>query len=317
MRKLVAVLILVVIFAAAAGGIKIYSDLQPASFDYDEVKLPDRLPYSRPPADMSVSVLATGQMYSDQAFSFRGGKLGVEQISAMDVLLIQHPKGDFLIDTGFGRNVDAHFQTTPLLMQLLSRYKLNAPALDQLEQKEFALDQLAGIILTHAHWDHISGIPDFPEVPVWIIQEELDFVRSGDEHTALARSFENVDYLIYSFDDGPYMGYPESLDVYRDGSLVLVPIGGHTPGSIGVFVTLPSGRRLMLVGDIVWAKEGIDMPAERPPIPRRMVDYNAEGVRQAIGHLHQLQQKFPEILMIPAHDRRVFESLAQFPAVEK
>lgn len=313
MRKLVLAAAPILLAATVWGGYSIYSGFLPAQFEYAEVVLPERLPYARPPASMSASVLSTGQMYSQQAFSFQGGDFAAEQLSGMDVLLVQHPKGDFLIDTGFGREVDAHVGTTPFLMRTLSKYDLNKPAIDLLNEHDYSLEQLAGILLTHAHWDHVSGIPDFPQVPVWLPQKELDFIRSDDEHTTLIRSFDEVEFLIYAFDDGPYMGYPGSLDVYRDGSLVLVPIGGHTPGSVGVFVTLPSGKRLMLVGDIVWAKEAIEIPAQRPPIPRRMVDHDPAAVRDAIGHLHQIQKKFPDILMIPAHDRKVFETLTRFP----
>ncbi len=314
MRKFIILLLLLTLAAAAYGGYCLYQTFQPAELEYSTVELPDALPFAAPPAEMAVSVISTGQMYSRQAFTFRGGKFGVEYISAMDALLVQHPKGDFLIDTGFGANIHDHVQTTPFLMRSLADYEFTENAANQLEIHEYSTDNLAGIILTHAHWDHVSGIPDFPEVPIWINQDELDFIREAHEETVLINSFENVEYLIYAFDDGPYMGYPESLDVYRDGSLVLVPIGGHTPGSVGVFLNLPSGKRLMMVGDIVWAREGIELPAERPLLARDMVDHDEAAVREAIGHLHQLHKRFPDLEMLPAHDRRAFETLSQYPS---
>lgn len=313
MRKLILLVLITALITGSYGAYLLYGSFQPASFDYARVELRDQLPRARPPAEMSVSVISTGQMYSQQAFSFRGGALDVEQVSAMDALLVQHPKGDFLIDTGFGRDIESHIRTIPLLMQLLAKYDVNVAVADKLDSNEYSFDELAGVLLTHVHWDHVSGIPDLPEVPVWVNQEELDFIRDGGEVTALIRSFDDVEYLVYAFDDGPYMGYEKSLDVYRDGSLVLVPLRGHTPGSVGIFINLPSGQRLMMVGDLVWAHEGIDLPSERPWVSRRMVDNDPEGVRQAIGHLHQIQKKFPEILMVPAHDRRVFGKLAGYP----
>ncbi len=47
----------------------------------------------------------------------------------------------------------------------------------------------------------------------------------------------------YDFRSGPYLGFAESHDVYGDGSVVIALAGGHTTGSVIVFVTLPSGRR--------------------------------------------------------------------------
>ena len=313
--RLALLLIAITGIAAAIGygGLRLHAGFQPTEFEFEEVDLPARYPGALPPVQMRISVLSTGQMHSDKAFAYRGGQFGESQISAMDALLIQHPKGDFLIDTGFGTQVAEHFKTTPFLMQALSSFEATVPVIKRFEEEEYSLDNLAGIILTHAHWDHVSGIPDLPQVPVWITQAELDYIQGDDPHTALIRSFGNLDYLVYAFDDGPYMGYPRSLDVYRDGSLVLVPIGGHTPGSIGAFISLPDDTRIMMVGDIVWAKEAIEIPAERPAIAADMVDIDQKKVRQAIGHLHQLHNAFPDQIMVPAHDRRVFEQLAEFP----
>ena len=49
---------------------------------------------------------------------------------------------------------------------------------------------------------------------------------------------------------------------------------GHTPGSVGVFVNLPSGKRFLIIGDTSWTKEGVDWPAEKPWLARRMVDFD-------------------------------------------
>jgi len=59
-----------------------------------------------------------------------------------------------------------------------------------------------------------------------------------------------------------YMGLTQSRDLYGDGSIVIVPAPGHTPGSVVVFVTLPGGARYAFVGDLA---------DERPlpiPLPR-------------------------------------------------
>ncbi|WP_430336319.1 MBL fold metallo-hydrolase [Rhodococcus sp. ACT016] len=37
---------------------------------------------------------------------------------------------------------------------------------DQLGAASYDFGGLPGILLTHAHWDHVSGLPDFPDVPV-------------------------------------------------------------------------------------------------------------------------------------------------------
>src|SRR5690606_13598450 len=96
----------------------------------------------------------------------------------------------------------------------------------------------------------------------------------------------------YAFDDGPYLGFPRSFDVWDDGSVVLVPAPGHTPGSVIVFVTLPGQRRYSLLGDLVWQREGIEWPAERPWLARRLLDEDDAGVRVAIARIAAVQRRW-------------------------
>ncbi|HMM68759.1 MAG TPA: hypothetical protein PKC03_17640, partial [Dokdonella sp.] len=100
-----------------------------------------------------------------------------------------------------------------------------------------------------------------------------------------------------------YLGYAQSFDVWGDGSIVVVPAPGHTPGSVVIFVNLPTVR-YAFVGDVVWQSEGIERPAERPWISRHLVDFDASQVREQITRLAALHRKFPQIVMVPAHDAR-------------
>lgn len=68
----------------------------------------------------------------------------------------------------------------------------------------------------------------------------------------------------YTFDGPAYLGFPHSFDVFGDGSLVIAFAGGHTTGSVVVFVTVPSGKRFAFIGDIAWQYDGIRHRVERP-----------------------------------------------------
>lgn len=266
------------------------------------------------PPPVRLSVLHAGRMFSAAAMAYRGGAFNDERIFGMDAVLIEHPQGSLLIDSGFGEDVAAHFATTPALMQKVSRYEEEVPVAQQLRAAGRDPADLLGVILTHAHWDHVSGLADLPGVPVWVPQAEHDFIHTGDPATALARSLaDEINWKIYRFDDGPFLGFESSLDVFSDGSVVLVPSGGHTPGSVIVFVSLPAGQRYGFVGDLVWQAEGITLPAERPWMTRRLVDVRADVVSERIVQLHRLAQQMPELTLVPAHDRRV---MATLPALE-
>ena len=107
------------------------------------------------------------------------------------------------------------------------------------------------------------------------------------------------------------MGFDKSFDIYADGSVVFVPAPGHTPGSIFAFINTSDGKRYVLIGDTAWQSEGIDHPAEKPWLSRSLVDNDPPKVRALLVRLHQLQSQFPDLIVVPAHDRRIWETLPQ------
>jgi glyoxylase-like metal-dependent hydrolase (beta-lactamase superfamily II) len=264
---------------------------------------------------LKFGVIRGAEMKSQEGFSVRGGSLMRPFISALVAFVVEHPRGRLLIDAGVGRDVSKHLNATPLLMRMLASLTVERPTIDALAAHDLTPSDLQGIVLTHAHWDHVSGLADLREVPVWIAPEELAYARSEDGGGKLYRQLEaegpfRLEEL--NFPGGAYGPFSASYDFFQDGSVVLVPMPGHTPGSIGVFVSLPNRQRLLVVGDTSWTKEGIDWPAEKPWLARRMVDHDPAGVREQLVLLHQLQRANPELIIVPAHDARVHETLPSF-----
>jgi N-acyl homoserine lactone hydrolase len=270
------------------------------------------VPVAQPPDGMKIGVLQTGTMLAKAGLAYRGGSFNDERSFAMAPVLIDHPQGALLIDSGFGSKVDEHVKTTPKMAQRLSKYTKGKPAVEQLRAAGFDLARLQGVLLTHAHWDHVSGVDDLRNVPVWVTQPERDLIKICDDRTVLICSFGELNYKLYDFPDQPYLGFEQSHDVFKDGSVVIVPAPGHTPGSVIIFVTPPGEKRYAFVGDLAWQKEGIDLPAERPWLPRFLLKEDRDQVRAALVHMHRLQKAVPNLVVVPAHDSRVFETLPRF-----
>jgi len=268
------------------------------------------LPPATPPAAMSISALPTGTYQTPAALAFRGGSWSEQRAFAATGVLVRHPKGDLLIDTGFGRNVERQLKLLPSLQQ--SPHHLGTPIIDQLAK--MPADTVTAIIPTHAHWDHISGVDDFRGIPVLVNDAGQRFIGSHGEGTEVLNSFRDVIYRPYHFDGGSYLGFPSSHDVYGDGSVVIVPAPGHTPDSVIVFVNLPSGKRYAFVGDLVWQMEGLTRPAEKPWMMRLLIGENRSEIRTDIARVRAATTFYPQITAVPAHDTRAFSSIAIYPA---
>jgi N-acyl homoserine lactone hydrolase len=115
----------------------------------------------------------------------------------------------------------------------------------------------------------------------------------------------------YEFGNGPYLGFPSSYDVHRDGSVVVALAGGHTTGSVIVFVTLPAGKRYAFIGDVAWQLEGVRKPAQRPLLMRKLADVDAGQVREDLLRVASLAGLMQ---VVPAHDVSAYAGIPPLPA---
>lgn len=276
---------------------------------------PSAPPVAHPPAGMRIAALPSGSTQSTAAMAFEGGKGDDKRTFVAGAILVDHPKGKLLFDAGYGRDLVEHFKTAPKIMQMSVKPVLTTPVADQLAAAGIAPSGLKAIVLTHAHWDHVSGVADLPGAPVWVSQAEMAFIRSGDEAATLARNLGLKDYRAYDFPDGAYEGFEHSWDVFDDGSVVLVPAPGHTPGSIVAFVNTPDGKRYALIGDTAWQAEGVTLPAQKPMLTR-FVDKDAAATKAMLEKLHALKEAQPDLVIVPAHDARVWATLPTLAAAK-
>ncbi|MFE4256021.1 MBL fold metallo-hydrolase [Streptomyces sp. NPDC056910] len=275
------------------------------------------IPQAKPPADMDLVAVPTGVNNRVAAYAYSGGSLFDRRDFYIGAALIKHPQGDLLVDSGFGRDIAKQFATMPRLFQRMTKYQVWKPAIEQLEAADYDFGRLSGILLTHAHWDHMSGIPDFPGLPVLVSARDRAAFYSPEMFGNFRGYFQDTpfNWQEFGFEGGPYLGFPRHHDAYGDGSIVCVPAPGHTPGSIIVFVTLPNQVRYALVGDLVWQREGLTRRLERPFLIRRLGDFDAEGNRQNILRMAAVMQRIPDLIVVPAHDQRAFAEMSQLPNV--
>ncbi len=81
-----------------------------------------------------------------------------------------------------------------------------------------------------------------------------------------------------------------------------------------VFLSLPSGTRYTLVGDLVWQMEGLEIPAEKPWPLRRLIGEDDDEVRKDIALIRSASKRHSQMHAIAAHDASAFRAIPVFPA---
>lgn len=270
----------------------------------------------RPDAQVPVrfSLIKTSEVTTLESFAYDGGDWFKRTTMNHVAVLVQHPRGSFLFDTGLGRRIDAQFHLDmPWWGKLLFAYGPVRPARDQLDAA--AIPPVRQVIPSHAHWDHASGLVDFPEAEVWLTTAEKAFIDAPPPAAVLPSQVQGaaIRWQSLAFAPRPFAGYAESHDLYGDGSVVLVPLSGHTPGSVGMFVNLPSGRQVFFVGDLVWKLEAARRVQAKYWVARNVVDHDPAETLGGISTLNALMRANPDLVVVPAHDAGVQDALGYFP----
>lgn len=207
------------------------------------------------------------------------------------VFQIRYPRGWIMVDAGMTRAM-AHAQGGQHFAD------------DRYAEMTAALRGAGLIVVTHEHPDHVGTLVQSPiavdlaphtlltreQVEMLVHQPKLVFISLD---SVQARRYLVVEY--------------ERLLPIAPG-VVLIRAPGHTPGSQMVYVTLASGREILLSGDVAWLKQGIDSLRQKPDSASRTLHENRATIADEIAWLaHTVEPA--GIAVVVSHDGAELEDL--------
>ena len=264
-----------------------------------------------PPVALSVLPLRVAHQSGPRCASAGAASCFQFATSVYVSYLVKHPQATFLIDATLSTNGREDLRRLPLPARLALNFTSERSLGEALA--EAGSPRVDFVLLTHAHWDHTSGLADLDRPRTILAPEEVAFVQSlrpGERSTVIRDHLRREPLETFRWDGPPFENFPKSHDLFGDGSVVLVPLPGHTPGSIGIFLNAVKGRRLFFIGDAGWSMDAIDLPSHKLRPVSALVDANRDTLSETLWRLHHLHEREPDLLMVPAHDSRAFDAVS-------
>lgn len=221
--------------------------------------------------------------------------------NAMTSFVVRHPEATFIVDPAVCRDVERRaIAQLPAVLRVAVRPPADTvPTLTALHRLpeppalDFALP-------THAHWDHVSGLLDLPGLPVHLHRTERDWIGSGPVAPVggVRDSLRDRPVVDYELDGPSVLTFTRSHDVFGDGSVLLVDLAGHTPGSVGVLAHTGGGW-VLIAGDAAWHRLQIEKVRQKSSYPGVLVDEDRGEAFKTLQRLHLARHV---VTIVPTHD---------------
>jgi glyoxylase-like metal-dependent hydrolase (beta-lactamase superfamily II) len=212
-------------------------------------------------------------------------------------LLIETDKGPVLVDTGPGlRDYSEPTPFTQFFRLITSMpFDPNEAAFHQVRNFGYQPQDIKHIILTHMHFDHCGGLPDFPQSKVHVHTREYDAftdkkILHWDEYAYIPRDishepefilYENADEKWYSFD---------AIRLPFEPEMYLIPLYGHSRGHCGLVTKTKNGWHFHV------ADAGVDI--ERNIVPDWII---ARALGPHWPRLRQFAREHAEVTLTASH----------------
>jgi len=203
----------------------------------------------KPPKSVRLYVFDNGVIKGLDPATFHFKK---EELATTDMVvcsyLIVHPKGTLMWDSGAIPDADLKADGSPVTQE---RFTATKTLKSQLAAVGYTPKDITYFGLSHYHLDHIANANDFAG-STWLVQQpERDamFAEKGGAPMAQRPKYISLNDSKTKILDG------QDYDVFGDGTVVIKPAYGHTPGHQVVYLKLAKTGPILLAGDLYHYQE--------------------------------------------------------------
>lgn len=220
--------------------------------------------------------------------------------------LIEHPKGNVLVDTGWSKLVRENYKKHLPRKVYLASKPILPPGHDILEQLDkLGIHRLQFALLTHMHVDHVDALNEIKDMTEFILvsRDELKSANKGGGRY-VKELWEDVifDRFNWNGEMGPYF---KSYDLFRDDKINLIYLPGHTMGSTGVLIK-NNNKFAFITGDAAYTKESwqqLKLPA---------IVNDKDRTMRCLKYIHKLGNSEKCVEILTSHDPSIQPHVLEF-----
>jgi len=259
-------------------------------------------PYTGVPG-LELHVFSTGSLSLPRGLLFYGGSWIETQTIDVPAYVLRYANGSAVVfDSGYSSAVrDDPNEYLGFFVTLVGSFAMgrgqDLPA--QMEKAGIDPAAVTHVVLSHLHFDHAGSAERFAQAELVVSRDErAEALQSTGPFSAIRPS--DVDgvtrWRTLEFDPGaPYATFTSHVDLVGDGSLMVVPLPGHTTGSIGLIARLEGGP-VLFTGDAAAVAESWRYAA----LPSRAADDDAWW--DSIWRIKKFLQLVPEAIVAGGHE---------------
>lgn len=235
-------------------------------------------------------------------------------------LLIEAGEDLVLIDTGLGTAdvADPKRLGQPFRAFVRPVCDEAETAIRQIERLGLDPGSVRHVVPTHLDVDHAGGLGDFPDAEVHVFEPELAAAENPSFQDRLryiqAQWAHGPQWRPYEIDGDDWFGFESvrPLAGLKD-EMAIIPLVGHSAGSVGVAVNRPEGW-LLHCGDAYFNSGDIADPPSSPAGVRAfqsITQHDGKARKANQQRLRELRRdRSDEVTIVCSHDPHEFASLA-------
>ena len=225
---------------------------------------------------MKMHALSGGRLRMRKSVYVPGAERSETIELPVSAFLMRHRQGNVLFDSGchpsVAENAEARWGGLAKLMTPISPPGDNV--VDNLRAIGVEPDDVDAVVCSHLHPDHCGCNAFFRKATIICHAKELAAARAPDAAMQ--------GYIAADWDQPmPFREIDGQHDLFDDGRIVLIPVPGHTPGTVAALVGLDRSGSFLLASDSV----GLRLHLEREVIPK-----NTWNVDQALASLAEIKR---------------------------